>query len=237
MRVKFIFRPTLWPSIAACFGILATLALGNWQLGRAQEKIALQQRLESANSSPLLAVPTHAVDARSYEWRRVAVTGRFVPKYSVLLDNRILQGVVGYEVVTPLRIDGSEKHILVDRGWIQAETRREHLPTITTPAGVVHISGLAVVPSRQFLELTDQTVSGAVWENLVIERYRKLVPLNIHGFIIEQQNSLDDGLKRSARRPHDSGVAKHQSYALQWFALCALIFIIYTVTNVRQQNK
>jgi len=237
MFVKFRFRPKLWASIATCLGIAVTLALGNWQLNRAQEKINLQQRLQSRGSSATLLVPNKDADPQKYEWRRVKAIGAFVPKYTVLLDNKVVRGVVGYEVITPLRIEGSEKHILIDRGWIAAAARREHLPRIITPQEQVQVNGIATIPSRRIFELSQQTISGNVWENLVIERYRELFPLDVHGFIIEQRNPIADGLQPGVKRQFDTGIAKHQGYAFQWFALSVFIFIFYLATSTRKENE
>jgi surfeit locus 1 family protein len=43
----------------------------------------------------------------------------------VLLDYKIHRGRLGYYVVTPLRIEGSAMHVLVNRGWVAAGARRE----------------------------------------------------------------------------------------------------------------
>ncbi len=85
------------------------------------------------------------------------------------LDNKVLRGVAGYRVFTPLAIEGGDMHVLVDRGWIAAGDR-SRLPTVTTPEGVLTIEGLAVIPSRRFLELAPEESTGALRQNLVIER-------------------------------------------------------------------
>ena len=168
-------------------------------------------------------------------WHRVEVRGRFEPKYAVLIDNRILHGVVGYQVVMPLRINAGERHVLVNRGWVAATGSRDILPQIKTPPEEVLIAGLATVPSKRYLELSKQVAEGKVWQNLTLERYRAAMPIALQPVVIQQESEIDDGLKREWSAP-DLGIDKHYGYAFQWFAMAAAIVIIYLVCNVRKRT-
>lgn len=237
MLPRFHFRPGWWPTLAAASGIALMLALGNWQLGRGREKSELRTQLEQRTQSAMIHVPAAALEARDVELRRVEARGTFEPKYAVFIDNRVLRGVAGYHVVMPLRLDEGSRYVLVNRGWVAGTRDRSRLPEVKTPAGPVTVSGLAVVPSQRFLELSDRTTEGSVWQNLTLERYRKAMPIAIQPFVIRQDrgSALDDGLAREWEAP-DYGVDKHYGYAFQWFALAALILVFYLVTNVKRKT-
>ena len=230
------FRPSLWPTLAAVAGIALTLALGNWQLGRGNDKAALAERIKSASRDALIAMPSAEIKPDDVAWRRVEVRGRFEPKYAVFIDNRVLHGVVGYHIVMPLRIGDSERYVLVNRGWVEGTNARSELPQIATPSGMVTVVGLATVPSKRFLELSTQVAEGNVWQNLVLERYRAAVPIEIQPVVIQQENDLGDGLKREWTPP-DLGINTHYGYAFQWFALAAAILIFYLVIHVRKRSQ
>ena len=68
MGFSFGFRPRLLPTLAAIAGITITVMLGNWQLGRAAQKTALQQRIESAARQPpvQLTATTAQADQLAY---------------------------------------------------------------------------------------------------------------------------------------------------------------------------
>lgn len=229
------FKPSLWPTLAAIAGVAATVALGNWQLGRGQDKAALAQRIAAANRDAQIELSQTEARAEDVAWHRVEVRGRFEPKYAVLIDNRILHGVVGYQVVMPLRINAGERHVLVNRGWVAATGSRDILPQIKTPPEEVLITGLATVPSKRYLELSKQVAEGKVWQNLTLERYRAAMPLALQPVVIQQESEIDDGLKREWSAP-DLGIDKHYGYAFQWFAMAAAIVIIYLVCNVRKRT-
>ena len=230
---RYRFRASLWPTLAALAGVVVTLALGNWQLGRGHEKAVLAQRIDTASHDAPIGLSGAEVRADDVVWRRVEVSGRFEPKYAVLIDNRIVRGAVGYYVVMPLKIEGSERYVLVNRGWVAGTGSRGTLPQIETPAQTVQITGLATAPSKRYLELSTKTVEGNVWQNLTLERYRATVPIALQPVVIQQDSKLDDGLVREWSAP-DLGIDKHYAYAFQWFVMAAAIVIIYIACNVRK---
>lgn len=233
---KLQFKPSLWPTLAALAGIVLTLALGNWQLNRGSEKSALAQRIMAASRDAPIALPAGAIRSEDVAWRRVEVRGRFEPKYAVFVDNRVLHGVVGYHVLMPLRIGDSERYVLVNRGWVAATDTRSQLPQVATAPGMVTVVGLATLPSRRYLELSNTVTEGRVWQNLTLERYRAAMPIAIQPVVIEQENDLGDGLKREWGAP-DLGIEKHYGYAFQWFTLAAAILIFYLFSHVRKRAK
>ena len=230
------FKPRLLPSAAAILGIAITCALGNWQLNRAAEKSALQSRFDALAAAPTVTVPGSPLDGADIQYRRVRVQGRYVAQGMVLLDNRVHHGTAGYEVIMPLRIGAGPMHVLVDRGWVAGTGDRARPPQVQTPEGVVDVSGIAALPSTRFLELSAKTVEGNVWQNLVLERYRQAMGLEIQPFVIQQHDNADDGLERDWPRP-DTGIARHQGYAFQWFSLALLIAVFYVVLSSKRASR
>lgn len=222
------------PLVAALAGIALTVLLGLWQLGRGDEKAALGERLKSAQSGPVIAVPAEEIKASDVAWRRVEVHGRFVADHTVFIDNRVLNGAPGYHVVTPLKIEGGERHVLVNRGWIAAAPDRRTLPQVVTPTGLQHLTGLAIVPSEQQFELSTRVAEGNVWQNLTISRYRATVGIPLQPVVIQQSSPAADGLKREWQITGPSP-DRNYGYAFQWFAMAAAILVYYLVTHVRKR--
>lgn len=236
MPVRYRFQFRLVTTLAAAAGIALTLALANWQLDRAHEKEARAARLGLLAKNPPVSLAVAEVRAGDIEWRQITVRGRFEPRYGVLIDNRIRRGVAGYHVVMPVAIGGGSRYVLVNRGWIAGNPDRARLPEVRTPQGTVEITGLAVLPSRRFLELSSRTAEGKVWQNLTIERYRDAFPIPLQPVMIRQESPLDDGLAREWDPP-DLGVDKHYGYAFQWLALSFTLLVFYLVTHVRRRTE
>ena len=238
MTARLRFRPGVWPTLAAAAGIALTSALGMWQLGRGHEKAALAARIEQLAREPAISVSAQEVNARDIELRRVEARGVFEPKYMVLLDNRVRHGVVGYDVVMPLKLGDGNRYVLVNRGWVAGSPNRSRLPEVKTPPETLVVRGRAVVPGRRFLELSTHVAEGRVWQNLTLERYSEAMPIAIQPFLIQQEHegAPADGLIREWAPP-DLGVERHYGYAFQWFALSALILILYLITHVRRNRE
>lgn len=233
MRGNRRFRPAFVPGAAALAAIALTLALGNWQSRRAEEKYALGRDLDDAARRAVLVLPSTPVDAQDYEFARVSARGEFSARHAILLDNKVLRGAAGYQVLTPLKIAGGDMHVLVNRGWVAAGPRRDSPPQIRTPAGTETIEGIAIVPSGRILELDANTEEGMVWQNLVLARYAKWSGLKLHAVVLQQTSAAADGLARVWERP-DTGADRHRGYAFQWYALAATILILYVALSFRR---
>lgn len=228
------FRPRRWTSVAAVAGIALTLALGQWQIGRAAYKENLQQRFDAQSREPALRISGQPVERDGILFRRVEVRGEFVPQHTVFVDNRIYKHRPGLHVATPLRIAGSQRHVLVNRGWV-AGNRDRSLPQVNTPAGEQLVRGVAVAYSERYLELSAQVDEGRIRQNLVLDRYRQETGLELQPFVIQQDSAADDGLVRVWSRP-DLGRKTHLAYAFQWYAMSLAIFIYYLVTHVKRRS-
>jgi len=230
------FERRFVPTVAAAAGVALTLALANWQLDRAHEKEARAAQLAAFAKDPPVHPGAGEWRVEDVEWRRVTVRGRFEPRYGVYIDNRVRQGVAGYHVVMPLAIGERQRYVLVNRGWIAGSGDRAKLPEVRTPGATVEITGLAMTPSRRFLELSTRVVEGNVWQNLTLERYRQAVKIEIEPVVLLQESALDDGLAREWDPP-DLGIDRHYGYAFQWFVLALTIAVFYIVTHVRRRPE
>ena len=209
--------------------------LGNWQLSRAQEKESRQERLDLLSQEPAVVLPPTEVKLEDFQYRQVEARGEYVPGHTIYLDNKIYRGVAGYHIITPLRIGTSSMHVLVNRGWAPADRDRSKLPEAVPPSGQVSVSGIATTATQKTLELSQDLVSGRVWENLDINRYRNATGLTLQPVMILQKDDVQDGLVRQWPRP-DSGSAKNLGYAVQWFAMALAVLIIYLVLSGKRER-
>jgi surfeit locus 1 family protein len=172
------------------------------------------------------------IDASSLIHKRVLARGRFVPERTVLLDNKLRRGRAGYEVVTPLRLAGSDGHVLVNRGWIAAPPSRQTLPDLRTPSGELTVVGIVLERLPHALQ-PGAAPTGPVRQNLDVGAFAAETGLRLQPVVIEQHDDNGDGLARDWPRP-DFGIEKHESYALQWYSFAALAIVLLTVLSIRR---
>lgn len=225
------FRPRVWPLLLATAACACAIALGNWQSRRAEDKRALGARLDAAMRAAPLELSGTA-PAGDYVLKHVAARGAFVPALTVFLDNKLRHGRPGYEVVTPLRLAGSEVHVMVDRGWLQAAASRDTVPAVPTPSGEIRVEGLGLARLPHALE-AGAAEKGPVRQNLDLGAFAAQTGLRLAPLVIEQHSPADDGLLREWPRP-DTGVEMHESYELQWYSLAVLAVVLGVVFAFRR---
>ena len=213
---------------AALFFAGLGIYLGFWQLGRAAQKEALQAAIQSQTSQ----VPLNAdglaqlTDAPAGMHRPVRVSGTWEASHTVYLDNRQMDGRVGFFVLTPLRLKASGQIVVVQRGWIARNFEvREQVPAVQTPPGLVEVEGQIAPPPSKLYEPGTPS-AGVIRQNLDLDRFRQESGLAVSGFTIRQNGPASEGLRRNWPAVA-LGVEKHYGYSFQWFALAALIVGLY----------
>lgn len=215
-------------ALAALAGIAATVSLGAWQWGRAQQRIALHEAITTqARTAPVPLPDLLAMrEPSALVHRPVVLRGTWVPEHTVFLDNRQMNGVPGFYVVTPLRLEGSGATVLVQRGWAQRNfTRRDALPPVQTAAGPVEVRGRLAPPPAK-LYAFDAEEHGPIRQNLDLARFRAETGLALLPLSVQQTGAPSEGLLRQWPQPA-SGAEKNYGYAFQWWAIAALIAILY----------
>ncbi|HKJ95595.1 MAG TPA: SURF1 family protein [Gammaproteobacteria bacterium] len=233
-------RPFWLPVLAAMLATAGFVALGVWQLHRAAEKRALIDMIRQGTAAPTQPLPDSPAGLARLAYHRARAHGHFLPGHQFLLDNKILHGRLGFDVLTPFVLEDG-RTVLVDRGWTPAGPDRKPIRSITLDAtGPMEIAGriwlpeagVAVVPALaaeqagQWPRLTTRidypALSGALGRPLV------------HA-VLRADGGASWVLAPRPLRP-TFGPARHYGYAAQWFAL-ALTVIIVTVALLYRRRR
>ncbi len=220
-------------TLGAVIGVTVTFSLGLWQWGRAHEKLALQAQQQARQALPALGQDTLRVAPRSPDLthRTVLLRGQWLAAHTVYLDNRQMQGRVGFYVITPLRLSpdfagAPDAVVLVQRGWVpRSFTDRQQLPAITTPAGEVTVTG-RIAPAPSKLYAFEGADTGPIRQNLDLPAFRAETGLPLVEGSVQQTGAPSEGLLRDWPVPASSA-DKNYGYAFQWWALCGVIFLLY----------
>ncbi len=219
----------------------ATARLGVWQLGRAQQKLDLQAQVDARSAQPPLqaaALAREPAQAAEQHFRQITLTGRWLSRHTVYLDNRPMDGRTGFIVVTPLELAPGDV-VAVQRGWVPRNMQdRTQLVPVDTPAGPVRISGRVAPPPSALLSL-GQAEPGVIRQNLDLAEYGREIgaaprPLSIQQ--LDESPGAAGPLKRHWPMPAVN-VATNYGYAFQWFALSALIATLYVWFQVIRPRR
>lgn len=215
---------------AAFFALVSSL--GTWQMNRADEKRERQALFDQRLAEPPLVLTGAVPSPDPLMYRRVRASGRWLAERQVYVDNQIREGRAGFHLVTPLQIEGRSEVVLVNRGWIARDRSYPAAPPVAVERGRVEVTGLATRPPARYRELSSQTITGSVWQNLSIERYASHTGLRVLPVVILADEPAK-GLARVTEKP-DAGVAKHVEYSLTWYALAATILALWLAMNLKR---
>ncbi|MYN03495.1 SURF1 family protein [Pseudoduganella sp. DS3] len=241
------FRFRLIPFLATVVLVAIGVAAGRWQDGRAAQKLALEARLAAGNAAAPLALGAAPVAAAEVEFRRVRLQGEWVAGWPLYLDNRPHAGRPGFYLLMPLRLAGSEMHVLVARGWLPRDMAdRSKLPAYATPAGPVTVEGIARLAPGQVMQLGQAAplAPGAIVQNADAAAFAAATGWRFQPLVVEQATpdaaagagAPAEVLQRDWPAPA-LGVDKHKGYAFQWYALAAMAVLFFVFTGLRKSAK
>jgi surfeit locus 1 family protein len=237
---RYRFKPKLGMTLATIVVMAICIKLGSWQYIKAQNKIALQQKMEQGLVEQAVRLPAAVQDVEAWRYKRVVFEGVYEPKYQILLDNRVNDNVVGYHVLTPMKIEGSQTYVLVNRGWIAGNLNRE-VPAVDTPTGKQALEGDIVFPLKKVFTLEAPLVKDGpwqmVWQHINMQRYKETVPFAVEPYVVRlAADSGGGGFARNWPIPKDR-ITVHLGYAYQWFGFALTLLVIYIVLNLKRVNK
>ena len=217
IRINWLF--------AVCVFMTATAfaRLGLWQLDRAAEKVQAQAALvieSSINAAPvedILAGHLHRANPELQN-RHVSMKGEFVNGRSILLLAEFFQGMIGYGVVTPFRLESNDQLILVNRGWTTGILPPDTPPNLRPVSGPMEITGQIYVLASQ--------IDASVWplrmRSLEIDVIADIIGEPLFPFEIRLTEEQDGVLVRHWPAVN-ADVNQNLSYSVQWFSLGLLV--------------
>lgn len=229
------FKANLFLTILA-IGVLAFLvSLGNWQLGRAQEKQALLDLQAKRMNLENIALDDVDMVGGNLRYLPVKTSGQLDVKHQLLIDNQVRHGQVGYTVLTPLRLaDG--RAILLNRGWVPLGENRENLPDVSLETSAQSFIGkLDWFPSVGIkLEGADELTSGwpAVTQVISLSKVAERLGYDVLPYQMRLNSNEPNGYDREWV-PMKMGPEKHHGYAFQWFALAVAWVALYFVLTIK----
>ena len=238
-RVRRKFRPTLWASIFTAAAAALLVALGSWQVQRKGEKEALIAMFEARARGPAVALPEFLEPPEAFLFARVRLEGRFLHEREQYLSSKVHKGEVGLHVITPLLLrDG--RAVLVDRGWSPLVSDVS-AAFWSRPAGIQVIEGIlrqGGYGGPEFLRPENDPGAGLYnWPDLMamassaqLER-----PITTHYVML-------DAMPPDGGYPVPRGLAvdlpnNHLQYAITWFALSAVLLVIYLIYHWRPEPE
>ena len=235
----FRFRFKLLPALGTLLGMALFVYLGLWQSGKGDRLQAVLDQRAARHALGPVPVGAALVDAAQLQDAPITVRGVYEPQWQFYLDNRQENDLPGVHVITPLKINGSDTRILINRGWVGWTQGRGVLPVVATPAGQVQITGLASVPSTKkfFLMPERPEASNKLVPRLDLARVAAQLGQPLQPVVLLQDSTdATDGLVRHWAPP-ENRVGMHRGYAFQWFGMALALLVFFGVASLRKKES
>ncbi len=240
---RLTIRINLLVLICVLLTMSGLVRLGIWQLGRAQEKIAqLDSYKESGqlHATPLSEVPTAGIkfDTLQHQNRHVALHGEYLNDQSIFLIYQTYENQIGWEIVTPFRLEGQNLIALVSRGWSGIEAYEELAANLPAISGTLDVEGQIFVPTASMAAKSNghyEIKWPLVLRYLNPEELAPQFDAPLFPYVIRLAEGQSGALVRHwPTVSADSG--RNFSYALQWFAMAIAVLLVSLIlsSNVLQ---
>jgi cytochrome oxidase assembly protein ShyY1 len=212
-----------------------TLYLAFWQLDRAEQKESLSQEigLLASESATRLHLSSDFVATR---YKPLEVVGQYLNSYFVL-DNRLRQGRVGYEVLHAFELKEG-KVILINRGWVPAPAYRDKLPSISVPEGAATLKGYFYWSDKEMVQLsTHYELEGELAYRLQVADWDYIAKMVEGDLAVNYQFRLigqdQFGAYQIDWKAQQMGPEKHLGYAFQWFSLALALTVLAVFASIK----
>ncbi len=255
LRVSnYLFTPKLIPALVTLILFPVLISLGLWQLDRADEKREIDEGIQLAiakmplklNETILATEETEKILLKEV-YRPVTVRGKYDSDNQFLLDNRTHLGKPGYHVLTPFKFDstfksdmkGSTKAVLINRGWITYKGTRDNILSIEVENNDREILGQikqvtqAIVLNDDDKKVVQNGNNPKLIQSIQIAELNKELDYELLPIIIELNKKDKDGFIREWQ-PYYGSIDKHNAYALQWFAMAAILLFLFIRLNTKK---
>lgn len=229
-RSAFIWHIN-WPlTVTTLLLFPLLLSLGFWQLSRADEKQTAQRAFDQLRAAQPLALAQLSAQPENYT--NLRVRGVIDNSRTLLIDNRIMQGRFGYEVVSPLRVVDSEQWLLINRGWIAADPARRTLPAVPPVDGEIELRGHLYRDQAGFELAGAQQAQGwpRVVPHLDFAANGAALQVELQPFSL-RVDADSPGALTVDWRVVNLGPEQHVGYAVQWFAMAAALLLAWLLAS------
>jgi len=243
------FSVSFIPLVVTLAAFVVMCKLGFWQLDRAEQKrqqiqqfsqqgeVATEELSQLIQKSALQKnVSSQTVlqqQITNLNGRKVKLQGSIVKNTVWLLDNKTYQGRVGYSVITPLILNGSQIQILVNWGWVQAGKYRTELPNIILPDEISLTGVVRTTDFEQFSLQQEQLSDG--WPKRIQSVSSVLNSLDASLIlpIVVYADTHETIQYPQTYKPVVMPPEKHQAYALQWFLLALACLVVFAFASYK----
>ncbi len=231
------YAPGLIPTLAVATLVPVMVALGVWQLDRAEAKRALVAAFAAGGSETVALTDTDPAGVVT-RYQHASASGHYDGARQILLDNMpSATGRPGYQVLTPFVLENGGL-LLVNRGWLPLGSSRSELPEVSVRGNRRSIRGRMDRLPEPGIRLEAPLDPSPRWPRVLnyptMAQLQALLGEHLASAILLLDADEPDGFERAWRLRLGVPAERHIAYAAQWFALALALVVIHFVTSLER---
>ncbi|MCX4026704.1 SURF1 family protein [Endozoicomonas sp. SM1973] len=222
--------------------ISLTVVLGIWQVSRAYEKESLQNSfIKKSDGDPVdfekIVKEAANKQEKDINYQHVKLTGQYIKNKHLLLDNQIVNGKPGFNVISAF-VTKANQLILVDRGWLGPIINRDKIPEIPETTQQLELTGLLFNQLPKPFLLAKESLS-TDWPKIIQALDKKQLKsiFNLKDFYLLRLHIPQAGAFIPHYKPINITPEKHWGYAIQWFSIAFIIFVLFMRFILKNINE
>ena len=229
------FKFRLLPSLITIPAIIFMLMLGFWQTERLQWKGQLIDILTERTSMPAIELSFNDIDKVNDEFTPVYIYGKFDYSHELLLQNRIYEKQAGMHLLTPFIIDGVNKAILVDRGWLPFAKTDGSFHKDSQIDDIIKLEGVVRFPTGQTSFIPDNMAANNQWYFIDLEQISNHTGYDFIDYYIMVNNDGDINNLPIGGRWKINLPNNHLEYAITWYSLAFILLVIFLIYHRKKK--
>ena len=243
-----------WLTIVAVIAAGVMVRLGIWQLDRLAWRQTYNRDTIAQLTAPELRLDSSVFDEplETMAYRSVVVEGEYDFANEVALRNQVWNGLPGYTLLTPLKIEGTDQYVIVNRGWVPNEGDPVGAEAFFE-RGQVSVYGMirASETEPQIGRRSDPKPAPGerltYWNLANLEQIESQLPYDLLPIYIQRgpdsQYPQDLELWTPDLLPYpglptiEISEGSHLVYAIQWFVFASFALIGYPILVWREMNS
>lgn len=234
MLFRSTSKLTILFTLIAITCIVIMFFLGFWQLDRKYQKEQRLSQIDQRQHANALTIDDVVDQPQNFVDFPVVVTGE-LGQQTFFIDNRIKNGMVGYEILAPIFTNYGT--VMINLGWVPGTGMRSQLPSVQLP-NRDEFDGVLYVPSDNVMISETNFDYGrfpVLMQQIDFNEIAKHLGRDVLPFTVRLAPNQDENFIREwqvvVMAPE-----RHLGYAIQWFGLGIAALTVFLLTVLKSMQ-
>jgi surfeit locus 1 family protein len=230
--VKRQFRPGLWATVFGIPLFLLLIGLGTWQIQRLHWKEGLIAQIDARIHEAPVPLPADAITPDDWSFRPATAKGVFEHDKEIpVLANRG-EGLLGYEIVTPLKMDDG-RYVLVDRGWVPQQYKDPKTRQEGQVTGEQTITGFLRLSDKKPWAVPANRPQDGLWLYADLPQMEGYLGLKTFPMFLQADKTPNPGGLPMGGQTRVELPNNHLQYVITWYALAVAFLVIFVTYHMK----